>query len=129
MRDYFVLWTRQTPDTGVRVFYADDPGTIGDPDADVYLPSSKIYVRIPDQNLLLRFFNQDTGDATNNFVKMDSFTFRYHEAWGRIFGAHGPIPGGYQKLSDMPTSDAFGALHGRPARGFDGRFIRNPFKT
>jgi hypothetical protein len=122
MRDYIVLWNRPEV-SGVKTWYADDPGNIPYPNVpDEQLISERVYVRIPNEKLLLDAFNKGKGFLNDCSIKLDSATYSFHEGWGRLFGA--TTPGGYSKLSDVPTSDAIGALFGRPARDPEtGRFV------
>jgi hypothetical protein len=125
VRDYIVLWkvlgldsvTRWTANFGGDV-------TFTNPDIPPN-QAEKVYVRVPNEQLLLDAFNRDAGDLTSQAMIIDSNTFTFHEGWSRLFG--GNTPGGYARLSDVPTSDAFGALHGRPARDSTGKFIVNPY--
>jgi len=122
MRDYIVLY-RLFDSSKEQGFYwvTDDPGSQGEPHDDGF--SVKTYVRLPDQTLLASFFNHDLRPFVSNFVSIDGNHFAYGEAWGRIFG--GDVVGGYSKVDLVPTSAAYGAIPGRPARDSRGRFIRH----
>jgi len=126
MRDYIVLWRKF--DEGLQHFtwHADQPNpdnhAFPPPDPDV----SKVYVRVPNQELLLRWFttNED-GQSPDYYVHIGPVQKAFPEAWSFYFG--GDTFGGYTSLDKVPTSDAFGALHGRPARDSGGKFIVNPY--
>src|SRR4029077_11178042 len=122
MRDYIVLWRqRDTAQVNQVKWFADDPGSgndFGDP-----VPSVKTYVRVPDESLLLRWFNHDLEPYPSTSISENGVVFGWATMWGRQFG--GNIIGGYDNLGAVPTSDAYGALHGRPARGENGQFIRS----
>jgi hypothetical protein len=122
MRDYFVLWKYVDVD-GITHWFEADPGPYQFPNIpDLTNPSIKVFVRVPDKKLLTDFFNKYSGFPTQNGMTLDTFSFSFAAGWSRMFG--GNTEGGYLKLASVPTSDAFGALYGRPARSPDGRFIR-----
>jgi|SRR5215471_12710185 len=122
MRDYIVLF---------RSFNADLPNhwewfPDGGAEENVSGPSGvnspiKTYVRIPNQTLLLECLNRIRLPLNTDYYSENGNHFGVDEMWSRLFG--GDIVAGYSSLSKMPTSDAYGALHGRPARDSRGRFI------
>jgi hypothetical protein len=120
MRDYITLWRQTKPNENFFTWFLEDQGN-SDPESDPFYRTVKIYVRIPDRALLLRWFNTGITSFSTNYVSINGNHFSLAEGWGNIFGA--TTVGGYAKLTDVPTSDAYGALHGRPARDDQGRFI------
>src|SRR5215475_11900063 len=109
MRDYIVLYRSFTgqhsnwewiPEAGGHSQVTTQHGDIG---------ATKTYERIPNQALLLDFFNQENNDPLTYYISINNIHYGFGEAWGRLFGAN--IVGGYDSLENVPTSDAFGALN------------------
>jgi hypothetical protein len=117
MREYIVCWRRQSfahPWTSF-VYYADDPGGANDVPGfpEIPNPSQKVYVRIPNQELLVHFLNLN--------VELLGAHFTYDGLWQNDIGF-------YWDRDSIPVVDAHFYSTSRP-RNPDGTFANrtNPF--
>jgi len=125
MRDYIVVWVRTDFPSNKHRWYADDPGGQNAPDPSPVYNGTKIFTRMPNQQMILDCFNRSADNPLDNYMQVTGTRYSFADGWKQLFG--GDTEGGYLDLNDVPTSDAFGALHGRPARAPDGKFIVNPY--
>jgi hypothetical protein len=122
MRDYFVFYAEDNE--GNLLWHADDPGGANSADDLGFVRVHKVFVRVPTKSMLLAYLNSTS--YPQSFVTFNFTVRSFASFWSGLFG--GDFEGGYLNLADMPSSDAFGFIHGRPARDEDGKFIVDPYR-
>jgi hypothetical protein len=125
LRDYIVLWNRLSGDASGRYWFPTNPGPQSAP-GGFQQEAEKVYVPMPNEKTLTAFFNHSVQYDTNNAFLINGFYMTYAGGWQSYFG--GNRAGGWSDLTLVPTSDAFGALYGRPARDpATGKFITQKY--
>jgi len=115
MREYFTVWRRQNfavPYTAM-IYFEEDPG----PDFSVpnfpsiVNPSEKVWCRVPDKQLLVRFLNKT--------LSAPPATYTYDGFWANEFGI-------YHSRDAVPVVDAHFYSTDRPRDPSTGRFVPRP---